>query len=232
MRADRSPKRGSACTHRDPDPAFRRRVTYLLLLLSTATSLSPLSSPPSPSPMPSPSTLPPSRYVGLCGVRLTNPPLNPVPRRSPRSPCCLPIYRSAKPLVACTELPHIPPPPLPGRLQSFSFPPLSLRPPPSCRPTSLRFARLRSLGLFSLPRPRPSLALSLFPPFPQPLLPFYCLATPDVTPFGQPAHTRKPCAARNSQRHDSFAIIFCPIVCRTCMYVIVKDRGGWGEGPR
>lgn len=173
------------------------------------------------------------RYVTLCGVRLTNPTrsLAALPpccrcrcccrrrhrrRCRPSSSSLPPVHPQARETARCrtTEPPHVPTPPLPGRLRSSPFP----RQPPACRPTPLRFARLRSRSLLSSdcrprcgPRPfpslpRPSLSLSLS---------CHYLATPGVTPFGQPAH---PKAVRGGTRQAAPRLSFVrSYVARVCV---------------
>lgn len=124
------------------------------------------------------------------------PPPPPLPPSLPPSPPrCLSTHRPAKPLVA------VPPshptyrlPPLPGRLRSS---PLRPPTPPACRPTPLRFARLRSRSLLSSdcrPRCGPR-------PFPSPAP---CPATtsrrPASPPSGKPAHPKAVCAVEHDRQ--------------------------------
>lgn len=214
MRADRT-RREVARAHTDSTSVS----SSCYLLLSTATSLSPLS-PPSPSPMPSsPSTLPPSRYVGLCGVRLTNPPLNPVPRRSPRSllpaacPSTGPRNRSLPvPSYPTYRLPHYPAAsnPSPSPLYPFA------RHRPAGRLLfALRDSALSVSSLFLVPV-LPSLSLSPSPS-PNPSCRSIASRRPMLPPSGN-QHTRKPCAARTRSDTTASRLSFVrSYVARVCM---------------
>lgn len=197
-------------------------------LLSTA--------PPSPAAFvrpPSRTTLHPSFRPSLRRP-LWCPPNQPHPCPSPRSslrrlplvpratPFCLPrlsthsVRETARCRTHRVTLPRVPTPPLPGRLQSS---PAARQPPlaclPACRPTPLRFARLRALGLFSLPTAVPVTAPFSCPPCPPPRdarrHPLRATSTPESR------------ALWNTT--GSSAIIFCPIVCRACMRAGGRERG-------
>lgn len=135
----------------------------------------------------------------------------------PPRPCRLSTHRPAKPLVAVPpshptyRLPHYP-------AASDPHPsPLARQPPacrlPACLPadSSSLCATLRSLGLFSLPTAVPRCG-------PRPFLssPLSChyLATPGVTPFGQPAHPKAVrCGTRQAAPRLSFVRSYVARVC-------------------
>lgn len=214
--------------------------------------------PPLAVPMPSPS----ARYVALCGVRLTNPtsclsslrpalslPLTPRYTTTTPSPCTLRLstHRPAKPLVAVPpsyptyRLPHYPaasnPLPLPATRSHY---PVALRPPPSRRPTPLRFARLRSrvsslfrlsaVSLPSLARSLSPLPLTALPPSPA-----TASRRPTSPPSGKPAHPKAArCAGeRASERHDSPLrdYLLSDRVCRAraCVRVCAVCRMLWND---
>lgn len=213
------------------------------LLRSTVASLPPFR-PPLAAPCPHLS----ARYVALCGVRLTNPTSCPSSLRpalslplTPRytattipSACTPPVHPPARETARCrtTELPYVPTPPLPGRLQSSPIlHPLSLprrsRPPPSRRSTPLRFARLRfrvslSLSLCVLSRsfPRHPLAALLASPA-------TASRRPTSSPSGKPAHpkaarcaseraTRQPAPRLSLVRSRMSRARVCVRVCAVC----------------
>lgn len=227
--ADRT-RRAVARAHK-LKPAPRR---HCCLLRSTATI------PPFPPVFPCSLIHPTAlRYVTLCGVRLTNPTrsLSALPpaattaavaaaaaaaaTTAPSTPP--PVHPQARETARCrtTEPPHVLTPPLPGRLRSSPF----ARQPPARRPTPLRFARLRSRSLLSSncrPRCGPR-------PFPFSLSCHY-LATPGVTPFGQPAYPKAVrCGTRQAAPRLSFVRSY---VARVCVRENAKGVRETGERMR